>query len=102
MESMSMNLTIPSFKEGPKTRKIIKRFSSAIERLLKEYDEGGELILSNPNLLSSKSKERGAWMLEMKIGEFWEHNEARKDDIMAMERSHGVWTRLSQEEARLK
>ena len=105
MGAMSLGVLIPVFKEGPRSKKVIKQFSSSIDKFLTLHDNGDEVIPSKLNLGSNQIGRNDALLIELRLEEDKATKEARigvEEDIMAMERSHGVWTRLPQEDERPK
>ena len=79
MGSMSMNVMIPTFKEGPKSKKTIKGFTSAIGRFLTSHEEGGEAISFNADSTSSQNKGNDAWKIELRLEELPASIKARNE-----------------------
>ena len=75
-----MSLMIPIFKEGPKTRRAIKRFANSIESFLTLHEEEGNSNSTNFNLTSSQSKGNEVWKVELKLEEIMDQKEARKEE----------------------
>ena len=93
MESMSCKSMNSLINKGPKSTKTTRRFKSAIDDVLKLNDVGDHLIHLIFNLRSRLIDEndvwRVAWMLELRLDEFREHNDTRKEQERSHRTAHG-------------